>query len=102
MKTKKEQAELLYRKARLAHKTHNTSAAKTLYLQCIAFTKDYPWYFAPNSALQLGYMAQDQKDYALAKKYFEQALGYKKHEYKNSIDSKAKFALEQIKNALKG
>jgi hypothetical protein len=102
LKTKKEQAELLYRKARLAHKTHNTSAAKTLYLQCIAFTKDHPWYFAPNSALQLGYMAQDQKDYVQAKKYFEQALSYKRHEYKNSIDSKAKFALEQIKNVSKG
>lgn len=102
LKTKKEQAELLYRRARLAHKTHDTHTAKALYLQCIAFTKDNPWYFAPNSALQLGYMAQDQKDFAQAKKYFEQALTYKRHEYKNSIDSKAKFALEQIKNAAKG
>lgn len=102
LKTKKEQAELLYRKARLAHKTHDTQTAKTLYLQCIAFTKDNPWYFAPNSALQLGYIAQEQKDYIQAKKYFEQALTYKRHEYKNSIDSKAKFALEQIKNASKG
>ncbi|MFM8912105.1 MAG: tetratricopeptide repeat protein [Flammeovirgaceae bacterium] len=102
LRAKKEQAELLYRKARLAHKTHDNQTAKTLYLQCIDFTKDNPWYFAPNSALQLGYMAQEQKDFAQAKKYFEQALTYKRHEYKNSIDSKAKFALEQIKNASKG
>jgi uncharacterized protein HemY len=50
----------------------------------------------------MGYLAQEQKDYASAKKYFELALSYKRHEYKNSIDSKAKFALEQIKNAAKG
>ncbi len=102
LNTKKEQAEFLYRKARLAHKTQDIQTAKSLYLQCIAFTKDNPWYFAPNSALQLGYIAQDQKDYLQAKKYFEQALAYKRHEYKNSIDSKAKFALDQIKNASKG
>lgn len=102
LKIKKEQAELLYRKARLAHKLHDYTTAKSYYQQCINFTNDNPWYFAANSALQMGYLAQEQKDYASAKKYFELALSYKRHEYKNSIDSKAKFALEQIKNAAKG
>jgi tetratricopeptide (TPR) repeat protein len=97
LKTPKEQTEYYYRKARLAHKTHDLPSAKTLYLQSITMTKDNPWYFAPNSALQLGYIAQEQKDFVSAKKYFEQALSYKRHEYKNSIDNKAKAALEQIK-----
>jgi tetratricopeptide (TPR) repeat protein len=97
LKTPKEQTEYYYRKARLAHKTHDLPSAKTFYLQSITMTKDNPWYFAPNSALQLGYIAQEQKDFVAAKKYFEQALGYKRHEYKNSIDNKAKAALEQIK-----
>jgi hypothetical protein len=56
------------------------------------------WYFAPNSALQLGYIAQASHDYPTAKKYFEMALAYKKHEYKNSIDGKAKSALEQLRS----
>ena len=101
LKLAKEQTEFYYRKARLAHKTNDIASAKTFYLQSIAMTKDNPWYFAPNSALQLGYIAQEQKDYVAAKKYFEQALSYKKHEYKDGIDSKAKAGLEQIK-LLKG
>jgi tetratricopeptide (TPR) repeat protein len=98
LKEPKEQTEFWYRRARLAHKTRDLPNAKIFYLQSISMTKDNPWYFAPNSALQLGYIAQEQKDYTAAKKYFEQALGYKRHEYKNSIDNKAKAALEQIKS----
>ena len=98
LKTAKEQTEYYYRKARLAHKLNDIPAAKTLYLQTIKMTNENPWYFGANSALQLGYLAQEQKDYVSAKKYFEQALGYKRHEYKNSIDNKAKAALDQIKS----
>ncbi len=94
--TLKEQTEFYYRKARLSHKTSEISAAKLFYAQTIDMSGDNPWYFAPNSALNLGYIAQAQKDNALAKRYFEKALSYKKHEYKNSIDSKAKSALEQV------
>jgi tetratricopeptide (TPR) repeat protein len=96
--TLKDRTEYYYRKARLAHKTGEISAAKLFYSQTIDMTGDNPWYFAANSALQLGYIAQAQKDKTLAKKYFEKALSYKRHEYKNSIDSKAKSALEQLKN----
>ncbi len=94
--TLKEQTEFYYRKARLSHKTGEISAAKLFYAQTIDMSNDNPWYFAPNSALHLGYIAQAQKDNATAKRYFEKALSYKKHEYKNSIDSKAKSALEQV------
>jgi tetratricopeptide (TPR) repeat protein len=97
LKTKKEQVEYYYRRARLAHKTGDVSAAKMFYKQTIDMSGESQWYFAPNSALQLGYIAQASHDYPTAKKYFEMALAYKKHEYKNSIDGKAKSALEQIK-----
>lgn len=96
--TKKEQVEYYYRKARLAHKTRELSAARMFYQQTIDMTGVNTWYFAPNSALQLGYIAQEGHDKATAKKYFELALSYKKHEYKNSIDGKAKSGLEQLKN----
>ena len=94
--TLKEQTEFYYRKARLSQKTGEISAAKLFYAQTIDMSGDNPWYFAPNSALNLGYIAQSQKDNPAAKRYFEKALSYKKHEYKNSIDSKAKSALEQV------
>ena len=94
--TLKEQTEFYYRKARLSHKTGEISAAKLFYNQTIDMTGDNPWYFAPNSALQLGYIAMAQKDNPAAKGYFEKALSFKKHEYKSSIDTKAKAALELV------
>ncbi|MEI9919996.1 MAG: tetratricopeptide repeat protein [Bacteroidota bacterium] len=97
LKSKKDEVEYYYRKARLAHKTGDTSAAKIFYQHTIDMSGDNQWYFAPNSALQLGYIAQAGHDYPAAKKYFELALTYKKHEYKNSIDGKARSALEQLK-----
>jgi tetratricopeptide (TPR) repeat protein len=93
----KDQTEYYYRKARLAHKTHELSAARIFYEQTIDMAGENPWYFAPNSALQLGYIAQEGKDYASARVYFSKALSYKRHEYKNSIDGKARSALDQIK-----
>ena len=98
LKSKRDEIEYYYRKARLAHKTSDLSAAKMFYRQTIDMSGESQWYFAPNSALQLGYIAQASHDYPLAKKYFEMALAYKKHEYKNSIDGKAKSALEQLRS----
>jgi len=92
----KDAAEFAYRKGRLAHKTQDLVAAKSLYLQTIEKTGDEPWYFAPNAALQLGYISQAQGDVASAKKYYEKALSYRRYEYKNGIDSKAKYALDQL------
>lgn len=98
LKTKKEEVEYFYRRARLAHKTSDMNAAKLFYQQTIDMSGENQWYFAPNSALQLGYIAQASHDYPTAKKYFQMALTYKKHEYKNSIDGKAKSALEQMRS----
>ncbi len=95
--TPKDLTEFYYRKGRLAHKTEDLSSAKVFYQQTIDMSGAQPWYFAPNAALQLGYISQAQGDLASAKKYFEKALSYKRYEYKNGIDTKAKSALEQLK-----
>jgi tetratricopeptide (TPR) repeat protein len=92
----KDQTEYYYRRARLAHKTNDLPAAKLFYQQAIDMSGQNPWYFAPHSYLQLGYIAQTQGNLQLAKIDFEKALTYKKHEYKTSVDSKAKSALEQL------
>lgn len=93
--SKKEQVEFYYRQARLAHKSNQLPAAKLFYEQCISMSGAEPWYFAPNACLQTGYMLQAEGKAEEAKIYFEKALSYKKHEYKNSIDAKAKSALAQ-------
>jgi tetratricopeptide (TPR) repeat protein len=99
LKTYKQQVEYYYRKARLAHKTNDIGAAKLFYSQTIDMVKDNPWYFGANSALQLGYIHQAGGDLKGAREYFEKTLSYRKHEYKNSIDSKAKSAMETLPKA---
>ena len=56
-----------------------------------------PYYFAPQAALQQGYMAQSVGKKAQARFYFEKALRYPWHEYKNSTDAKANLALRELK-----
>lgn len=93
----KEKIEFTYRKGRFFHKTNSLTQAQKSYLETIEEQGEENWYLAPNACLQLGYLLVDQKQLKEAKKYFEKALSYKKHEYKNSIDSKAKSALAQLK-----
>lgn len=95
--TKRDQVEFLYRKARLYHKTGDLRSAKRSYQQTIDLAGTQPWYYAPNACLQLGYIYWAEGDGRLAKDYFNRALSYNKHEYKNSIDSKAKSAMAQIR-----
>ncbi len=94
--TLRDQAELYYRKARLENKTRQFAQAKPFYLKTIELTGAASWYFAPNSCLQMGYILLAENKQVEAEEFFKRALSYKKHEYKNSIDSKAKSALDQL------
>jgi tetratricopeptide (TPR) repeat protein len=97
LKSAKEKIEFIYRQARLSDKSGAMQEAITFYTKTIAQQGEANWYFAPNACLQLGYIYLNQKKIKDARSYFEKALSYKKHEYKNSIDSKAKSALAQLK-----
>jgi len=93
---KRDKLEYLYRTARLNHKGGSENDAITYYQKTIELSKEETYYFAPNSCLQLGYIYQSRNENAEAKKYFTAALGYKNYEYKNSIDNKAKAALNEL------
>ncbi|MBF9239574.1 DUF3808 domain-containing protein [Hymenobacter sp. BT683] len=56
-----------------------------------------PYYYAPQAALQQGYLAQQAGNKAQARIYFQKALNYPWHEYKNSTDAKAALALRELK-----
>jgi tetratricopeptide (TPR) repeat protein len=95
---KKDKVEYYYRRARLAHKQNKIEAAILFYNQVISSSAESDhWYYAPNAALQLGYIRLATGNEEEAREHFEKALSYKKHEYKNSIDSKARGALAQIR-----
>ncbi|MEJ1240142.1 tetratricopeptide repeat protein [Chryseolinea sp. T2] len=95
--TDRDRIEFHYRKARLNHKTNKVAAAKEDYQKVIELNGNGNWYYAPNACLQMGYLLVYEKNNELAEEYFEMALSYKKHEYKNSIDTKARSALSQLK-----
>lgn len=97
--TTQDHIEYYYRRARLAHKQGNLEEAKKNYLLAIDYTEeDTPWYYVPNSYLQMGYIVRDEGNLEQAEQYFKEARAYPEHEYKNSIDSKAKSALSQLKD----
>lgn len=94
--TRKDKVEYFYRKARLEHGSKHMSAAKLFYQQVIDMSGQEHWYFPANACLQMGYLSLQENQIADARKFFKKALSYKGHEYKNSIDSKAKTALNQL------
>lgn len=94
--TLQDQVEFVYRKARLYDKQEKENEAVKLYLETIARSGENPWYYAPNAALQLGYYYRQKGNLEASKTYFEKALSYEGHEYKNSIDHKAKIALQEM------
>jgi hypothetical protein len=95
----RDQLEAPYRRARVWQGLGRLDSARADYLRtlrCSAALGEPAYYFAPQAALQLGYLAQAAGQKAAAKGYFEQATAYPKHEYKNSTDQKAKLALRQL------
>lgn len=93
----KDNIEYYYRLGRLFHKTGDLPAALDNYLKTIEQSGQSNYYFAPNACLQCGYIyrTKNEKDKAIF--YFEKAMSYKNHEYKNSIDTKAKAAINELK-----
>jgi len=97
--TKKDKIEYYYRAARLYQKSGRQKECIHYYVKVISLSTENKnnYYFAPNSALQLGYIYTQLKNYPQARTYFHQAIAYKNHEYENSIEQKAKIALNEIK-----
>jgi tetratricopeptide (TPR) repeat protein len=89
-------AEFNYRKGRIFQKLNNLQDAIAYFERTIIISENQNWSFGASSALQLGYIYQSKNEKAKAKSYFEKAISYKKHEYKNSVDNKAKAALNEM------
>ena len=91
-----DRAEWNYRKGRIYQKLNNFPQAITSFERAIVLSENQNYSFGASSALQLGYIFQARNEKQKAKKYFEKAISFKKHEYKNSVDNKAKAALNQL------
>ncbi|WP_347159265.1 tetratricopeptide repeat protein [Pontibacter chitinilyticus] len=90
------QAEYVYRKARIYHGLRQLPQAITWYQRTISSYSNSGLYVVPHANLQLGYLYREAGAPEKAKVYFQQAMHYKGHEYKTSIDAKAKLALSNL------
>lgn len=92
----KEKTEYNYRLGRVYQKLNQPEKAIGYFVRTMALNAENEWYFGASSALQLGYIYQAKNQKNIAKSYFEKAISYKKHEFKNSTDNKAKAALSSL------
>lgn len=95
-----ERAEYNYRLGRIAQRRNDPNAAiphlnRALSLADTPDGRQQELSFGASAALQLGYVYQQKNDLARARSFFQKALSFKRHEYKNSIDNKARAALSQ-------
>ncbi|NIJ52107.1 tetratricopeptide repeat protein [Dyadobacter arcticus] len=92
----KEKAEYNYRKGRILQKSGRTEQAISYYERVMEFTDNSASGFSASAALQLGYIYFEKSENPKAKTYFKKAISFKNHEYKNSIDNKARAALTDL------
>ena len=93
----KEQVELIYRKARIAHAKGDVAQAIEQYNNTIILGKVLPYYFAANSSLQLGIIYEEKGDLEQAEFFYKKCKTFDANkEYQNSIEQKAKSGLKRI------
>jgi tetratricopeptide (TPR) repeat protein len=93
-----EQLEYSYRLARVYDDLGRKDEAIVQYLSALRAGAGSREYFAARSALQIGYIYEQRSDKARAVDYFRQCLNLKNHDYKNSLDQKAKAGIARCNN----
>ena len=93
--TTPDRAEYQYRLGRIYQKMNALSVAIAAFERAVALSEPGQLSFGALASLQLGYVYQQLRNPAKARQAFEKALSYKHHEYKNSVDNKAKAGLNQ-------
>ncbi|MFI5154611.1 MAG: tol-pal system YbgF family protein [Chitinophagales bacterium] len=85
--------EWIYRKGRIYDDMGKEDEAIAAYSQAIENGAQSKAYYAARAALQIGFIYEKRSNCRKATQYFEKCLSMKEHEYKNSLDQKAKAGL---------
>jgi tetratricopeptide (TPR) repeat protein len=85
-----EKLEFVYRMARIYDDLNRKDEAIAKYLSVMKLGENRKEYFAARAALQIGYIYEKKKDKARAIGFFQKCMHMKDHDYKNSLDQKAK------------
>ncbi|MFY7963704.1 MAG: tetratricopeptide repeat protein [Chitinophagaceae bacterium] len=92
-----EKLEFVYRLARIYDDMHNDAEAIKHYNQAIDLGKDRTEYYAARAALQTGMIYEKIGNKIEAIRYYNICLDMDHHDYKNSLDQKAKSGIARCK-----
>jgi len=90
--------ELAYRLGRIYDDLGRKDEAITTYLTAIKLGQQRREHYAARAALQIGYIYEKRNDKQTAIAYFEKVIEMKDHDYKNSLDQKAKAGIARCKD----
>ena len=85
-----EKLEFAYRVGRIYDDIGRDTDAIKMYALAIQLGKDRTEYYAARAALQIGWIYERQGKKDLAKQYYTQCMEMEDHDYKDSLDQKAK------------
>ena len=89
--------EFAYRVARIYDDLGRKDDAIQTYLTAIKLGENRKEYYAARAALQIAQIYEDRGQKALAISYYQKCLGMNDHEYKDSIDQRAKSGISRCK-----
>lgn len=92
-----EQLECVYRKARVFDGLGRTEEALQNYAITIRLGEHSTSYYAARAALQTAQIYESRGNKSLAIQYYQQCLNMENHEYKNSLDQRAKSGIARCK-----
>jgi len=96
----RDKTEYYYRLGRINDELGKDDTALASYQNAINTGKNLKYYFAANSALQIGKIYEKKANYPKAKAFFNIAIQMKNHDYESSIETQAKAGIKRIdKNA---
>lgn len=87
-----------YRLARVYDETKKTQLALAYYKKTLSTPNPSKEYYPARAALQIAYIHERTNNKVLATKYFKKVLSLEGHQYKTSLDQKAKSGLLRINN----
>ena len=96
-KNQAHQLEYSYRMGRILQMLKKSNDAIKYYDQTIQAGKQTKFYFACNSALQMGLIYEEYKQFEKARQYFNYCLALNPDDYSDSLHASAKAGLNRIK-----